>query len=107
MRNRLHYITAVALIYASTIANPLAWAQGKPDDGLAVGRQMLAEDNPGELWVERGKALFHQKRGPKRASLEQCDLGLGPGVVKGVFAQLPRHFADTNKVHFGHAKRTQ
>lgn len=72
--------------------------QGKTDDGLSVGRQMLAEDNPGDLWVERGKTLFHQKRGPKNASLEQCDLGLGPGVVKGVFAQLPKYFADTDKV---------
>ena len=29
----------------------------RPDDGLAVGRQMLAEDNPGELWVLRGQKL--------------------------------------------------
>ncbi|MDP3701065.1 MAG: sulfur oxidation c-type cytochrome SoxA, partial [Hylemonella sp.] len=27
-----------------------------------------------------------------------CDLGKGPGVVKGAFVELPRHFADTNKV---------
>jgi len=79
-------------------------AQNKVDtgltqyDGLAVGRQMLAEDNPGELWVERGQQLFHEKRGPKNASLEKCDLGQGPGVVKGAFAQLPRYFADTDKV---------
>ena len=59
---------------------------------------MLAEDNPGELWVERGKALFRQQRGLNNASLERCDFGLGPGVVKGAFAQLPRYFSDTNKV---------
>lgn len=68
------------------------------NDGLAVGRRMLAEDNPGELWVARGERLFKEKRGAKNASLEQCDLGQGPGVVKGAFAQLPRYFADTNKV---------
>jgi len=33
-----------------------------------------------------------QKRGPKQVSLEACDLGLGPGVVKGAYAQLPRYF---------------
>ena len=67
-------------------------------DGLAVGRKMLAEDNPGDLWSERGRRLFNEKRGPKNASLERCDLGLGPGVVTGAFAQLPRYFADTEKV---------
>ena len=30
--------------------------------------------------------------------MEQCDLGLGAGKVKGAFAQLPRYFADTGKV---------
>jgi sulfur-oxidizing protein SoxA len=67
-------------------------------DPLAVGRQMLAEDNPGELWVLRGESLFHERRGPKKASLEQCDFGLGPGKLEGVFAHLPRYFPDTDKV---------
>lgn len=67
-------------------------------DPLAVGRQMLAEDNPGELWVLRGERLFHDQRGPKKASLEQCDFGLGPGKLEGAFAQLPRYFSDTGKV---------
>jgi sulfur-oxidizing protein SoxA len=42
--------------------------------------------------------LWKKKRGPKNASLEQCDLGQGPGVVKGAFVELPRYFADTNRV---------
>jgi sulfur-oxidizing protein SoxA len=78
------------------LAAPSA-AQNGPN-GLAVGRQMLAEDNPGDLWVERGERLFHEQRGPKKASLEQCDLGLGAGKTDGAFAQLPRYFADTGKV---------
>jgi L-cysteine S-thiosulfotransferase len=78
------------------IASPLG-AQ-RDVDGLSVGRQMLAEDNPGELWVQRGERLFYEKRGPKGASLERCDLGLGPGKLEGAFAQLPRYFADTNTV---------
>lgn len=71
---------------------------GHAADPLAVGRQMLAEDNPGDLWVLRGEKLIHEKRGPKQASLEKCDLGLGPGKVEGAFAQLPRYFPDTDKV---------
>jgi sulfur-oxidizing protein SoxA len=61
-------------------------------------RQALGEDNPAELWEARGEALWKQKRGPKNASLEQCDLGLGPGVVKGAYAVLPKYFPDSGKV---------
>ena len=86
-------LTAVALFCAAVPLN----AQNSAD-GLAVGRQMLAEDNPGELWVDQGKRLFHEKRGLKKASLEQCDFGLGPGKLEGATTQLPRYFADTDKV---------
>ena len=54
--------------------------------------------NPADFNVDDGKKLWSEKRGPKNASLEQCNLGLGPGVVKGAYAQLPRYFADTGKV---------
>ena len=75
-----------------------ALAQGTPPDPMAVGRQLLAEDNPGELWVQRGESLYREKRGPKAASLQDCDFGLGPGKLEGAFARLPRYFADTGKV---------
>lgn len=61
-------------------------------------RQMLQDGNPAELLVVRGEALWKTKRGPKNASLEQCDLGLGPGIVKGAYARLPRYFADADQV---------
>jgi hypothetical protein len=48
--------------------------------------------------LKKGEELWKQKRGPKNASLEQCDLGKGPGVVKGAFVELPRFFKDTGKV---------
>ena len=67
-------------------------------DPLAVGRQMLAEDNPGELWIDQGKQLFYAKRGPRNVSLEQCDFGLGPGNLEGATTRLPRYFPDTGKV---------
>src|SRR5207245_9702171 len=31
-------------------------------------------------------------------SLEQCDLGLGPGMLKGAYARLPRYFKDADRV---------
>jgi sulfur-oxidizing protein SoxA len=61
-------------------------------------RELLAEGNPADLFEARGEVLWKVKRGPNNVSLEQCDLGLGPGVVKGAYARLPRYFKDTDKV---------
>ncbi len=61
-------------------------------------RQALGDGNPAELWEARGEGIWKKAAGPKNASLEKCDLGLGPGVVKGAYAQLPRYFADADKV---------
>jgi sulfur-oxidizing protein SoxA len=61
-------------------------------------RQLLAEGNPADLFEARGEELWKTPLGPKNASLEQCDLGLGAGVVKGAYAQLPRYFSDTDRV---------
>jgi sulfur-oxidizing protein SoxA len=73
-------------------------AQKSSADAIAEYRKMLEDGNPADLFEARGEALWKQKRGPKNASLEQCDLGKGPGVVKGAFVELPRYFADTQKV---------
>ena len=67
-------------------------------DGIAEYRKMLEDGNPADLFEAKGENLWKTKRGPKNASLEACDLGKGPGVVKGAFVELPRFFADTNKV---------
>lgn len=75
-----------------------AWAQKSAADGIAEYRAMLADGNPAELFEAKGEGLWKQKRGPKNASLEQCDLGKGPGVVKGAFVELPRFFKDTGRV---------
>ena len=92
---RTHAATAALVC---TVVCSAVLAQGGTEDPLAVGRQLLAEDNPGELWVQRGEKLFYEKRGPKQASLEQCDFGLGPGKLEGAFARLPRYFSDTARV---------
>jgi sulfur-oxidizing protein SoxA len=75
-----------------------AAAQKSPSEAIDEYRAMLADGNPAELFEAKGEALWKQKRGPKNASLEACDLGKGPGVVKGAFVELPRYFADTGKV---------
>ena len=73
-------------------------AQKSAADGIAEYRKMLEDGNPAELFEARGEALWSKQRGPKNVSLEQCDLGRGPGQVKGAFVELPRYFADTNRV---------
>ncbi|MBL8327575.1 MAG: sulfur oxidation c-type cytochrome SoxA [Rubrivivax sp.] len=75
-----------------------AQAQRSSADGIAEYRKMLEDGNPADLFEARGEGLWKQKRGPKNATLEACDLGLGPGVVKGAFVTLPRYFADTQRV---------
>jgi sulfur-oxidizing protein SoxA len=92
------FVRGIAAITACLAAAGVTPALAQTGDPLGVGRQMLAEDNPGELWVERGKRIFYERRGPKRASLEQCNFGLGAGKLEGAYAQLPRYFSDTDKV---------
>ena len=89
-----------ALAAALTLSAAVARAQEKDRtiEEIERYRQMLQEGNPAELLVVRGEELWQTKRGPKNASLEQCDLGLGAGVVKGAYAQLPRYFADVDQV---------
>jgi L-cysteine S-thiosulfotransferase len=76
----------------------MARGQGSTVDEIAKYRAALQDGNPAELWEARGEDLWKQKRGPKNASLTACDLGLGAGVVKGAYAQLPRYFADADRV---------
>lgn len=61
-------------------------------------RAMIADGNPSDLYEMAGEELWKKKMGPKNASLEKCDLGMGPGVVKGAYTVLPKYFKDTNKV---------
>ena len=75
-----------------------ALAQKTTADGIAEYRALLADGNPAELFEAKGEDVWKKQRGPKNASLMQCDLGKGPGVVKGAFVELPRYFADTQRV---------
>ena len=93
---------AVAMLLA-TVHGPVAADDAKvgPDRteaAIARYREMLDEGNPAELDEMRGEQLWKTRAGPAHATLERCDLGRGPGVVKGAYAQLPRLFADTGRV---------
>src|SRR5512139_2491792 len=90
-------LAVLATAFAAT--SPALAQQGKSAaDGIAEYRALLADGNPAELFEAKGEGLWTQKRGPKNASMEQCDLGKGPGVVKGAFVELPRYFSDTGRV---------
>src|SRR5512139_1908622 len=75
-----------------------ALGQGSTVDEIAKYRAALQDGNPAELWEARGEGLWMAPAGPNNVSLAQCDLGLGPGVVKGAYAQMPRYFADADRV---------
>jgi sulfur-oxidizing protein SoxA len=94
--------TLFAAACAAVAAASVAIAQDtETEKAIEKYRQMLKEDpwsNPGLLDADRGEALWTTPRGPKNVSLEQCDLGKGAGQVEGAFAELPRYFADADRV---------
>ncbi len=77
-------------------------AAGTPKSAITAEfekfREVMEEASPAELFEAKGEDLWKAKRGPKNASLEQCDLGLGPGVLKGAYVRMPRYFADADQV---------
>ena len=86
------------LILLTGLSTATAFAQKSASESIDEYRAMLADGNPADLFEAKGEDLWKQKRGPKNASLEQCDLGKGVGVVKGAFVELPRFFADVGKM---------
>lgn len=92
----------MAGLAATLAAAPGSLALAQSEDPVAAEfdrfRAVLEQDNPAELWEVKGEQLWNSPGGPKKASLQKCDLGLGPGVVKGAYAQLPRYFADVDRV---------
>ena len=92
-------LAAGALAFVLPLAAPPVAAQGASTaDEIEKYRQALQDGNPAELWEARGEDLWKKRAGPKNATLETCDLGKGPGVVKGAYAELPKYFADAGRV---------
>jgi sulfur-oxidizing protein SoxA len=88
---------AAAAVLAA-LAVPARAEADKSIESIEQYREALRDGNPAELFEAQGEELWKKPAGPKNVSLEQCDLGLGAGVVKGAFAQLPRYFKDADKV---------
>ena len=88
-----------ALALAALVA-PQAAAQDAKATKAEIEKyqRMIADNSPVELYELQGEAAWKKKQGPRNASLEACDLGEGPGVVKGAYARLPRFFADAGSV---------
>mgnify|MGYP003460913918 FL=1 len=85
------------LVLTAAVMAPAAAQQKSAQDAIAGYRASLQDGNPADLNAARGEALWKAKRGPKNASLEGCDLGVGAGQVKGAVTILPKYFADTNQ----------
>jgi len=96
--SRLWRLAATALAFLALLA--FAQEDDPYKEAEKQKRQLLEQSGvlPSDLFVEQGERLFKTKRGPKQASLEACDFGLGPGKLEGALTQLPRYFADTQRV---------
>lgn len=90
--------TKALLMLLACLAAGAATAQKSATQSIEEYRAQLADGNPADLFDAKGEVLWTQKRGPKNASLEKCDLGKGPGVVKGAWVELPRYFPDTGRM---------
>jgi L-cysteine S-thiosulfotransferase len=88
----------LSLICAASFTGVSMAQQKSAKDAIDDYRASLQDGNPADLNAARGEVLWKTKSGPKNASLEACDLGLGAGKVKGAVGSLPRYFADVNKV---------
>ena len=100
MTEKVHWLAILTWSLLVAMAAPV-FAQDDTEKQLEKYRQMMKDDpwsNPGLLDADRGEDLWKKARGPKNTSLEACDLGKGPGKVDGAFAELPRYFADADKV---------
>ena len=87
---------AAAILVLGLVALPAAAQDSKKE--IQKYRQMVAEGSPAELFEVAGEELWKKPQGPNKVSLEKCDLGLGPGVLKGAYARLPRYFKDADRV---------
>ena len=71
-----------------------AWLCSVPlaaDDGIFDQyRDLMGDDNPAVFVIDEGEELWFTPQGPESATLEACDLGLGPGVIAGAYVRFPR-----------------
>jgi sulfur-oxidizing protein SoxA len=87
-----------AVACSAVLALAAAPAFSQQQSPYADYQRMTAENAPLELFELAGEEAWKKRQGPKSASLERCDLGQGPGALKGAYAGLPRYFADADRV---------
>ncbi len=97
-KTRFLPLTVGSALLIGSVVPALADAEAERLKAIEAYRQQIADGNPSDLLAMEGEELWRKPYGPKNQSLEKCDLGLGPGVVKGAYAKLPRYFPDTGKV---------
>jgi sulfur-oxidizing protein SoxA len=90
------FLGFVCVVAGAAFCNSLPAEDAKKE--IQRYQRMIAEGSPVELFELQGEELWEKPQGPKNVSLEQCDLGLGAGVVKGAYARLPRYFKDADRV---------
>lgn len=93
---RVARLLALALLLVAGAER--ARAADSTEEAIAEYHAMFGDENPAELWELRGADLWRSARGPQNADLTACDLGLGPGIVDGAYAELPRWFDDVQAV---------
>jgi hypothetical protein len=110
--SRLVIMMAMVAMLVVGLAAAVPWLQASaqtPDPTAAEFdkfREIMEQDNPAELFEAKGEELWRARRGPKNASLEQCDLGLGPGVVKVKLGTTsPNTASDTMTLRYALAPR--
>lgn len=92
---RIKQLIMMAVIMPLTIS---VFAGGTSLEESDVFKELMEDGNPADFREMHGDELWHEKIAPHNASLEQCDLGKGPGVIEGAYVELPRYFTDVNKV---------
>ena len=100
MNRTARTVAVCTLVTLSALWSRSSQAQDAAEKEIERYRAMISDpmSNPGYLAVDRGEAIWQEKRGSKNVSLESCDLGLGAGKLDGAFAKLPRYFADADRV---------
>ncbi len=95
VQDRYISLVAACTLLGASLSLP---AEQTSEEAIAEYHAMFGDENPAELWQLRGEELWKTPRGSRQVSLEACDLGKGPGVIAGAYAELPRWFEDTGKV---------
>ena len=100
MNRILVTLSALAIAAAGISVGMAQSADTSSEKEIERYREMINDPmaNPGYLAVDRGEALWSEARGKRNATLESCDLGVGPGKLEGAYAHLPKYFADTTQV---------